>query len=242
MSMLKKLILAVALPATLTSVAQTATEAASPLFTDDGIDSTQTDSVESYQRYTGNNAMDAFINAPLEVFPTVDRMTRMDMADYFNSGSPKPSKNSFKGDCRILSASDSQVTFTTTDVSDTELSLLPMKSDTIIMVINTLKTPAEDSSVRFYSYPDWTPVKEGMFMVPTLDDWRAEGDKTPGEDLENAVPFILARISFKPESGELVLENRLGDYLPEEAKKIALGALSGKLTYKWNGSRMVKVK
>ena len=69
-------------------------------------------------------ATKAFAEAPAKVFPTLDRMTRLDMIDYFNSGSPKPSKNAFKGDSRILSASDSQITVQTSDVSDVELSLL----------------------------------------------------------------------------------------------------------------------
>ena len=91
-------------------------------------------------------ASQAFIDAPVNVFPTIDRLTRLDMIDYFNSGSQKPSKNSFKGDCRILTASESQITVSTSEVSEVSLSLIPQKSDTIIMVITTLKTPADDSN------------------------------------------------------------------------------------------------
>lgn len=70
-------------------------------------------------------ASQAFIDAPVNVFPTIDRLTRLDMIDYFNSGSQKPSKNSFKGDCRILTASESQITVSTSEVSEVSLSLIP---------------------------------------------------------------------------------------------------------------------
>ena len=77
-------------------------------------------------------------------------------------------------------------------------------------------------------------------MVPGLDEWTDKDAKIKREDLENAVPFILAKLSYTPESRQLVLENNLGDYLPQEANKLIDGALKQRLVYHWNGSRMVK--
>jgi len=236
----RKLFLAIGLASAINASAQAQLEV--PDFTAGSLaaDTAEAENADTYTRYTGNPAIDAFINAPQVVFPTIDHMTRMDMADYFNSGSPKPSKNSLNGECRINSASDSQVTLSTSDVSSVELSLLPMKSDTIIMVITTLNTPVPDSSVKFYTYPQWKPVSKGLFMVPGLDEWTDKDAKIKREDLENAVPFILAKLSYTPESRQLVLENNLGDYLPQEANKLIDGALKQRLVYHWNGSRMVK--
>lgn len=195
------------------------------------------DAPDTYQRYTGNPAMDAFINAPQEVFPAIDKMTRMDMADYFNSGSPKPSKNNLKGECRIISATPDQISFTGSEVADVELSLLPMKSDTIIMVVTTLKTPVPDSAVKFYAYPGWEPVTKGVFIVPGLNEWTAKNTEMPREDIENAVPFILASFTYKPDTRSLVIENHIGDYLPRETGEKVKNALSERLVYKWTGSK-----
>ena len=150
--------------------------------------------------------------------------------------------NVFKGDCRIVSATPSQMTVSTTDASECELSLLPMAGDTIIMVVTTLQTPTPDSSMKFYTYPDWRPIEKGLFIVPGLDDWTAEGSTVRREDLENAVPFILARISYDTQARKLTLENNVGDYLPREANELAKGALKERLVYQWNGHKMVKVK
>lgn len=197
---------------------------------------------DTYKRYTGKPAVDAFINAPLHVFPAIDQMTRMDMADYFNSGSPKPSKNNLKGECRIVSADDNQISFTVSDLSEVELSLLPMKSDTIIMVITTLKTPVTDSSAKFYTYPGWEPINKGIFIVPGLDEWTAKESTMSREDLENAVPFILASITYKPDTGTLVLENHLSEYLSREDSAKVKGALRDRLVYRWTGSKLQPVK
>jgi lipoprotein len=206
-------------------------------------DSTAADSDSGgFNRYTGQPAMDAFINAPARIFPALDHMTRMDMADYFNSGSPKPSKNVFKGDTRITAATPAQVTVATTDISQAEITVLPVKGDSIIMLITTLDTPSPDSSVKFYTYPGWEPVKNELFTAPGLDDWISEGDTTSRDDLENAVPFILAKAVYDPTAGTLTLENDPESYLSIEDAKVAKKALKDKLVYRWDGRRMEKEK
>ncbi len=237
--MIKRLIFVLALGCAISSHAQTDLSATPPVtFGKQAQESLSPEPEEAYKHYTGNPAIDAFINAPIQVFPAIDPMTRMDMADYFNSGSPKPSKNNFKGDCRITEVTDNQISLSVTDLSDVELSLLPMKSDTIIMVISTLKTPVPDSSVKFYSYPSWKPITKGLFMVPGLDEWTAKDTTVSREDLENAVPFILASITYKPDTKTLVLEQHLGDFLPRENADKVKGALRDRLVYRWTGTKL----
>lgn len=185
-------------------------------------------------------ASQAFVDAPVSVFPTIDRLTRLDMLDYFNSGSQKPSKNSFKGDCRIISASDSQITFSTSDVSEVSLSVIPQKSDTIIMVITTFKTPADDSDAKFYT-SHWKEIKKGLFLVPQLDDWVKPEARARKDELESLCPFMLARFTYEPSSGILTLTNNVGNLLPEEATSWAGDALKDKIVYRWDGKKMVKV-
>ena len=184
-------------------------------------------------------ATKAFSDAPATVFPSIDRMTRLDMIDYYNSGSPKPSKNAFKGDCRILSASDSQITVATSKVSEVELSLLTQGRDTLLMVVTTLNTPVPDSSVKFYT-ARWKEIDKGLFMVPMLDDWTLPEAKERKKDLENAVPFILAKFTYAPETSTFTLTNNLGDFLPENDAKWVSPLMHKQLSYKWNGKKMVR--
>lgn len=183
----------------------------------------------------------AFAEAPVGVFPTIDKMTRLDMLDYFNSGSTKPSKNVFKGDCRILASDDSQITISTSEVSEVTLSLLKEKNDTIIMVVSTLKTPVEDSSVNFYT-SEWNPLAKSVFKLPQLDAWIRPEAKKDKADIENMCQFVLARIGYDPSTGTLTLTNNTAGCVAAEDSARIDASLLPQLTYRWNGKKMVETK
>ncbi len=162
------------------------------------------------------------------------------MIDYFRAGSPKASKNQFGGDCVITSMTPSQLLFTTSAVGETTISLLDHGGKPLVMLITTVKTPGEDSQVRFYDAA-WNPVRKGVFMVPSLDDWTRPEARHRRADLENAVPFMLVKMSYDPAAANLTLTNNVGEYLPEEVKELAGSSLHGSLTYHWNGKRFTRL-
>ena len=138
-------------------------------------------------------AADFFANAPLRIFPTIDRTTRLDMLDYYRSGSDKPSKNAFKGNARVLAASPSQITFSTSDVQEVELSLIPHRGDTLLMVITTVSTPAPDSEVRFYTTA-WEPVDRwSLYRTPTFRMDSARGCRPPRRPRESLSHHVGTR-------------------------------------------------
>lgn len=189
-----------------------------------------------------STAAQFFVSAPLSVFPTIDSITRLDMIDYFQAGSDKPSRNAIGGECRILADEPQSITFTTSDVAEYTLSLLPTKpgKQPILMLVRTLKTPAEDSTAKFYT-TDWKELT-GLFVVPQLKDWLNDSGRKQRQDVQNAVPFVLARLDYSPLNRSLTLTNNVGDYLPEEALGLAKEALHTHLIFHWNGRKFVAVK
>ena len=185
-------------------------------------------------------AADLFVSAPEEVIPSIDRSTRMDMLDYFNAGSTKASRNMFGGECAVRALSPQQITFTTSAVGETTISLLEHGGKPLVMVVNTVKTPGEDSQVRFYNAA-WRPAGKGLFVVPGLDEWTRPEARDRREDLENAVPFMLVKMSYDPAARNLTLTNNVGTYLPEEVKELAGSSLHGSLTYHWDGKRFKRL-
>lgn len=186
-------------------------------------------------------AKDLFIKAPTEIVPTIDRSTRLDMIDYFESGIDRASKNELGGHARITALTDDAITFTTSEAGERTIAVIDReKKRPVVMLITTLKTPQEDSTVKFFT-TSWEPIKEGLFIVPDLDDWTLPSAKDKRADLENAVPFMLAKMSFVPQAKELTLTNNIGSYLPEEFTDLVGNSLRGKLVYRWNGKKMVKV-
>ncbi|MDE7119201.1 MAG: DUF3256 family protein, partial [Muribaculaceae bacterium] len=93
----------------------------------------------------------------------------------------------------------------------------------------------------FYT-TSWQPVDKGLFIVPALDDWMQPQAADKRQDVENAVPFMLAKISYEPATATLTLVNNLGAYLPEETSALAGNALKSELSYRWDGHKMVRIK
>ncbi|MDE6283552.1 MAG: DUF3256 family protein [Muribaculaceae bacterium] len=189
-------------------------------------------------------AADYFVAAPARVFPTIDSITRLDMIDYFRAGSPKPSRNLMGGNVRILADTPDHLEFSTSLVSRYTIDLLPSSGrpgGVVLMLTRTIQTPAEDSSVTFYT-TGWSEIK-GMFTVPTLDEWMLpEAKKKHRKEVENAVPFMLAKLEYAPDSQTMTFTNNLDKYIPEEDLGLANSSITKSLSYKWNGKRFVKLK
>ncbi len=188
-------------------------------------------------------SVDAFTNAPMSVFPLLDKNARLDMVDYFNSGSSTATQNSLQGRSRVTELTDNDIKIAMTDASSYQLSILPDKSNEgCIALISTVATPAPDSRITFYS-PSWQQYDtKSRFEAPSMTDWLTDaGRKTPDE-VANMVPFMLASYSYDPAASTLTLTNNLKQFLSEDIYSMVAPLLRDQLVYKWNGSRMVKQK
>lgn len=188
-------------------------------------------------------AVEAFEQAPASVFPTLDRLTRLDMVDYYTAGSDRPSKNKLGGSARITELSPTLLTVQTSDVSTHTIHLLPRHSpsDTIIMVISTLKTPTPDSAVKFYTAA-WKPIEKGLFLAPNLNDWVRPESSISAAEMANYVPYNLATATFVPGTGELTINSNFLNYIPSDVSDMVLPNLRQIVKYRWNGKKMVRLK
>lgn len=187
------------------------------------------------------NATNAFASAPQSVFPLLDKNTRLDMIDYFASGSDTPSRNKLDGSSRISELDDYNVKIKMTDASDYQLAILPAGSDSIIAVISTVATPAHDSHISFYDRT-WKKLPDTYFTPPAISDWlNADGKKSP-DMVTTMVPFMLAEYVYDPKTKLLTLTNNLGEFMSEDTESMVLPYLLPALEYKWDGKKFNKVK
>lgn len=185
-------------------------------------------------------ASEAFTSAPRSVFPLLDNNTRLDMVDYFNAGVQRPSEKATDGTSVITSMTPEVVTVKLSDASQVEICVLPASPQPIIMLITTVRTPADDSSVAFYT-SDWKPLaSKGILNAPTLDDWLT--DKSKRIDVEMTVPFMLASAKYNGTTGELVFTNNLATFLTNEVYKDIAPVMRPSITYKWNNKSFSKVR
>lgn len=186
-------------------------------------------------------AAGAFADAPASMFPLLDRNTRLDMIDYFNSGSTTESQNAMQGKSRVTSLTPDDIKVDMTDASSYQISLLPSGNDTIIAVIQTIATPAHDSHINFYNR-SWQELKNGCFTPPAMDDWLSESGKKNDGEVAAMVPFMLAEYVYDPATSTLSLTNNLKEFLSPDVYQLVSDYLRPSLTYRWDGKRMNPVK
>lgn len=184
-------------------------------------------------------ARTAFAEAPSSVFPLLDKLTRLDMIDYFEAGSKVESVNALEGASAVTSLSDESLTVHLTDASDVQLFVVPTaKSDTVVGVITTVATPGHDSSLALYS-GRWKRL-DGLFTAPKLVDWLT--DPRRSAEVEIVVPFILTSYVYNPADKTLTLTNNLKGFLSDDIYAMVDGLVRPSLVYRWDGNRFVRQK
>ncbi|MBE6318451.1 MAG: DUF3256 family protein [Bacteroidales bacterium] len=178
-----------------------------------------------------------FIEAPDSIFPSIEERTRRDMIDYYESGYNRPSLNVFEDSSVITCCDSTCIEIKASKVLQYQLSM-PAKN--LIVLISTHSIPMYDSEIAFYDF-EWEkqPV-EKYFTAPSLTDWLTNDGKKVRDDVENAVPFIIASYNFDVESGVLTITNQLKDYFGKNTWRQVSKWLSPQLKYKWNGKHFKK--
>lgn len=178
-----------------------------------------------------------FREAPPEVLNLINPNTRLDMLDYFQAGMQRASSNAAGGECIILEFDPRSVTLKAGEGIKYQFFVLQGKKQPYIGVIETLETPCEESSVKFYT-TDWTPVnamKTGLFREPTLNDWLLTGDKQKLAEARETLPFVFTAYTYNPANGTLTASNTMDGYYHPTDRPAILKDMRQSITYKWEG-------
>ncbi|MCM1109966.1 MAG: DUF3256 family protein [Clostridium sp.] len=191
---------------------------------------------------TAREASDAFVDAPSTIFPLLDRSTRLDMIDYFNSNMTTPSQNNVGGASRLTELTPLSLRIEMTPSSSYQIALIPARGDTLIAVVTTVLTPAPDSRLDIYT-SDWTrQATETYFDKPALDDWLTDQGRKNRAEVETFVPFLLISYDYNPSTSLLTLTNNTRSFLSEDIYEIVGGSLRDKLLYRFDGKRFNPAK
>lgn len=160
---------------------------------------------------------EAFVAAPMDIFPLLDKNTRLDMIDYFKSGSTKGSRNLLYGQSRITAMTDNQLDIVLTPASTASIIAMPLEADTVLVLIHTYATPVEDSTVGLFSSA-WEPLDARAFTPPSLADWMRPGTKKGAlREAEALIPFMLYSCQYSPATLCFVFTNNMEQYMGKEA-------------------------
>ncbi len=195
-----------------------------------------------FAAFSAGRASEAFVDAPKGIFPTLNRNTRLDMLDYFRSGSATASRNSLNSGSRILEESDNNLLVQLSDVSSCQISIIPFSgNDSIIALITTLNTPVPDSDLQFYDM-HWLDIDKDLFAAPALKDWICAGCAVDIDEISNQTPFMLVSYSFDEATGILTLENNMEQYFSKEDFEKIGSCFVKRMQYKWTGKKMKRLK
>ncbi len=189
-------------------------------------------------------AGELLVKAPRQVMELLDSIERLDMRDYYNSGSSTPTKNVVGGEARVLSESADNIVFQATDNSQYQLSILDHSKKSYIMLIETVNLGAlPDSKLSFYSL-DWTGVyKVSSFInLPVLKDWlTVEGEKNIDE-VKRFLPFMMATYAYDPAVQVLTMTNNMEAYYTKADVEKLQAWIKPSLVYQWHAGRFRLVK
>lgn len=184
----------------------------------------------------------SFALAGYDIIPLLEKTDRLDMIDYYNSGMEVPTDNLLAGKSRITGMDDMSMRIAMTPASDYQLALLPCGADTLVAVINTVRTPGADSRMKVYSRELDKELTQSTFAEPQIKDWLTAQGRKNAADFEQLVPFILVSYDYDPATLTLTLTNNSGTYLPKETLEKARPYMLDTLKYRWNGKKFVKAK
>lgn len=184
-------------------------------------------------------SVDAFCRAPIDVVNYLPEYSRLDMVDYFDSGSSVASDSYLGNKIHITALDSMSLSYAVDDSVRVTIALLPTVSDTLTMVIKELPAPVYDSTVRFYDNR-WRLLAPFQLKPPRFSDWLK--DKKRAEAVAFDIPFVMATAGFDPATRRLVYTNRTDRYFSNGERPATLDELLPELVYQWNGRRFTLLK
>ncbi|MBD5234631.1 MAG: DUF3256 family protein [Bacteroidales bacterium] len=176
-------------------------------------------------------AAEVFVDAPYDVLPLLRSNTRLDLLDYFNHSMPNTSPNRMGGEAKIIECSDSRLLASVSRDATVEIALVPVKNDTVTLVIETVLTPLADSSISFYD-SKWKKI--GVSGIPGASAPSGKkGEKVSTSDI------VFMAASYDPTENVLVFRNTTGGYYSAADRPDWLDKMPSKFTMKFDGKKLI---
>lgn len=187
----------------------------------------------------GRTVRDLFVAEQGDLFTLLPRTTRLDLLDYYDNGQIVNAKNNLGDGTSLLKADERFLEIKMSDTRTVQLLMTTNKKDTVITVIETMKTPVKDSHISFFD-AQWKQLDANKFIkTPHLADFM---NKNAGNDerqqLLQALPFELISLSLEGDNHtSLVARHGLKEFLVSSEYAPYANALSESIVYDLNGNK-----
>ena len=187
-------------------------------------------------KVSGQDMRTVFFDAPDKVFPLLTKNLRADLVDYIDAGMTAKVTNRLDGTTVLEELGGDYLRLAATSSSSMQAKLLPVRGDTVICVIRSVKAEVTDSRIFFYDM-EWNLIEDGgMFAPPAIRDFFVSD--ADAEEWADACDIYLVSLTLSAGDNTLVAEYTMPSYMNvDDAGKIK--PLLRRLTYRWNGERFV---
>ncbi len=186
-------------------------------------------------------------NEPGEVLADLTPEVRAEMLAYYIGGKVVEKENDMGEKAAIDTVTDQYLRLHTSVSRTVQMRLLckgQSKGDTVVAVIETVKTPVPDSRLSFYD-TQWRPVQAKRVLkdFPTIKSFMRPGtSKADAANVLQRIDFALITFDFEgPGFATLVARQRLQDFYSAADYKPMGKYLLKSISYAIAGSRLHKV-
>lgn len=197
------------------------------------------------RRNDGPAAADFFVKIPSEDASQLSQTARLDMIDYFNSGSSVKVENRLGRKVGLKRLEQRLIQWQDDDSVTSTLVVFPVKliarTDTVFALIRTYNGQMPDSEVRYFEN-GWFPINNDLWSVPNprLKDWLTTKDKSEIARAKEEIPFVLSTAEYDADNDDLVFTNRTAEYYVAGDTPASLSKLKPELRYHFTGRMFVK--
>ena len=184
---------------------------------------------------------------PGNVLADVTPNLRAELLAYYIGGTKVEKDNDMGEKCGIDTVTDQYLRLHTSVSREVQMRLLVKgkhKGDTVVAVIETVKTPIPDSRLTFYD-TQWNPAqaKRVVKEFPSIDAFYRTGiAKDAKADTEQRIDFAVISLDFEGKDfGTLVARQRLQEFYSKDDYAKIGKSLYSTLTYSIVGSRLQKI-
>lgn len=181
---------------------------------------------------------------PGRVFADLSASTRAEMLAYYIGGRVVPKDTDLGEKAQLDTVTNDYLRITTSVCRSVQLRLLTNGGrDTVVAVVETVKTPVPDSRISFYD-TRWRELsaKKVMGRLPQLADFVKRGvDAKRAAAALADVDFPMMTLDFEgPDFGTLVVRQRLKEFYSASDYKRLAPVLTDEVRYAVSGAKLVR--
>ncbi len=192
------------------------------------------------QAMQAGNIRDFFISEPGELFKSLSQGTRAGMVATQESGHSGKASTRLNEDAEIDTLTADFMRIKTSNCATVELKLLTMgQKDSVIAVIETVKTPVPDSKISFYD-TRWNVLKTSKHFkaVPGIKHFVKPGTaSSKAKEVLNSIDFEMIELQFAGKGfNRLMATQQLKTFYSQEDYSKLASCLHEKITYQIQGT------